>query len=72
MKPIIDKEKKKPTVMLQRWFKEYPIKDGPGFFDPPKKYHPTPIPRPKDLNLQEEQWKQFDEDEREGLVTYCP
>ncbi|KAA6360755.1 MAG: hypothetical protein EZS28_043718, partial [Streblomastix strix] len=55
MKPIIEKEKKKPKVMLPGQYKEYPNKDGPAFFYPPKNYRPTPIPRPKDLDLSEEQ-----------------
>ncbi|KAA6367384.1 MAG: hypothetical protein EZS28_037087, partial [Streblomastix strix] len=38
---------------------------------PPKNYHPTPIPRPKDLDLPEEQWEQFDGDVRQGVVPYC-
>ncbi|KAA6386070.1 MAG: hypothetical protein EZS28_018407 [Streblomastix strix] len=70
MKPIIEEEKKKPKAMLPGQYKDYPNKDGPLFFYPPKNYHPIPIPRPKDLNLSEEQWKQFDEDVREGVVPY--
>ncbi|KAA6392307.1 MAG: hypothetical protein EZS28_012167 [Streblomastix strix] len=71
MKPIIEEEKKKPKVTLPGLYKEYPNKDGPAFFYPPKNYRPTPIPRHKDLNLSEEQWKQFDGDVREGVVPYC-
>ncbi|KAA6357274.1 MAG: hypothetical protein EZS28_047198 [Streblomastix strix] len=71
MKPIIEEEKKKPDIMLPRQYKHYPNKDGPLFFYPPKNYHPTPIPRLKDLDLSEEQWKQFDGDIREGVVPYC-
>ncbi|KAA6358078.1 MAG: hypothetical protein EZS28_046394, partial [Streblomastix strix] len=62
MKPIIEEEKKIPQVILSRQYKHYPNKDGPAFFYPPKNYRPTPIPRPKDLNLSEEQWEQFDGD----------
>ncbi|KAA6381339.1 MAG: hypothetical protein EZS28_023131, partial [Streblomastix strix] len=62
MKLIIEEEKKIPKVMLLRQYKEYPNKDGPLFFFPPKNYCPTPILRPNDLNLSEEQWKQFDGD----------
>ncbi|KAA6374181.1 MAG: hypothetical protein EZS28_030292 [Streblomastix strix] len=36
MKPIIEEEKKKPKVMLPGQYKEYPNKDGPLFFYPPK------------------------------------
>ncbi|KAA6355675.1 MAG: hypothetical protein EZS28_048797, partial [Streblomastix strix] len=50
MKPIIEEEKKKPDTMLPGQYKHYPNKDGPMFFYPPKNYHPTPIPRPKDLD----------------------
>ncbi|KAA6370515.1 MAG: hypothetical protein EZS28_033960 [Streblomastix strix] len=71
MKPIIEEEKKKPETMLLGQYKHYPNKDGPMFFYPPKNYHPTPIPRPKDLDLSDEQWEQFDEDVREGVVPYC-
>ncbi|KAA6377327.1 MAG: hypothetical protein EZS28_027148 [Streblomastix strix] len=60
MKPIIEEEKKKPKVMLLGQYKEYPNKDGPAFFYPPKNYRPALIPRPKDRNLSEKQWKQFD------------
>ncbi|KAA6384552.1 MAG: hypothetical protein EZS28_019923 [Streblomastix strix] len=70
MKPIIEEEKKKPQVMLPGQYKHYPIKDGPLFFYPPKNYRPTPIPRPKVLNLSEEQWEQFDGDVRQGVVPY--
>ncbi|KAA6356709.1 MAG: hypothetical protein EZS28_047763 [Streblomastix strix] len=59
MKPIIEEEKKKLQVVLPGQYKHYPNKDGPLFFYPPKNYRPTPIPRPKDLNLSEEQWEQF-------------
>ncbi|KAA6365688.1 MAG: hypothetical protein EZS28_038786, partial [Streblomastix strix] len=55
MKPIIEEEKKKPDTMLLGQCKHYPNKDGPMFFYPSKNYHPTPIPRPKDLDLSEEQ-----------------
>ncbi|KAA6393982.1 MAG: hypothetical protein EZS28_010496 [Streblomastix strix] len=71
MMPIIEKEKKKPQVMLPGQYKHYPNKDGLMFFYQPKNYHPTPIPRPKDVNLSEEQWKQFDGDTRQGVVPYC-
>ncbi|KAA6363744.1 MAG: hypothetical protein EZS28_040728, partial [Streblomastix strix] len=54
--------------MLPGQHKHYPNKDGPAFFYPPKNYRPTPITRPKDLNLSEEQWKKFDEDVRQGVV----
>ncbi|KAA6366808.1 MAG: hypothetical protein EZS28_037665 [Streblomastix strix] len=70
MKPIIEEEKKKPDTMLPGQYKHYPYKDGPMFFYPPKNYRPTPIPRPKDLNLSEEQWEQFDGDVRQGVVPY--
>ncbi|KAA6378194.1 MAG: hypothetical protein EZS28_026281 [Streblomastix strix] len=72
MKPIIEEEKKKPKAMLLGQYKHYPNKDGPLFFYPPKNYRPTPTPRLKDLNLSEEQWKQFVRDIREGFVPYCP
>ncbi|KAA6364415.1 MAG: hypothetical protein EZS28_040057 [Streblomastix strix] len=68
MKPIIEEEKKKLKIMLPGQYKEYPNKDGPAFFYSPKNYRLTPISRPKDLNLQEEQWNQFDGDVREGVV----
>ncbi|KAA6395738.1 MAG: hypothetical protein EZS28_008740 [Streblomastix strix] len=71
MKPIIEEEKKKSKVMLPGQYKHYSNKDGPLFFYPPKNYRPTPIPRPKDLNLSEEQREQFDEDVREGVVPFC-
>ncbi|KAA6390366.1 MAG: hypothetical protein EZS28_014108 [Streblomastix strix] len=71
MKPIIEEEKKKPKIMLPGQYKHYPNKDGPLFFYPPKNYQPTPITRPKDLDLSEEQWKQFDGDVRYGVVPYC-
>ncbi|KAA6367821.1 MAG: hypothetical protein EZS28_036651, partial [Streblomastix strix] len=67
-KPIIEEEKQKPDTMFPGQYKHYPNKDGPMFFYPPKNYHPTPIPRPKDLDLPEEQWEQFDGDVREGVV----
>ncbi|KAA6360211.1 MAG: hypothetical protein EZS28_044261 [Streblomastix strix] len=70
MKPIIEEEKKKPQVMLPGQYKEHPNKDGPAFFYPPKNYRPTPIPRPKDLNLSQEQLMQFDVDVREGVVLF--
>ncbi|KAA6329616.1 MAG: hypothetical protein EZS28_053587, partial [Streblomastix strix] len=72
MKPIIEEEKKKPQVMLPGQYKHYPNKDGPLFFYPPKNYRPTPIPRPKDLNLSEEQWEQFDGDIRQGFFFSSP
>ncbi|KAA6382346.1 MAG: hypothetical protein EZS28_022126 [Streblomastix strix] len=68
MKPIIEEEKKKPKVILPGQYKEYPNKDGSAFFYPSKNYRPTPIPRPKDLNLSEEQQEQFDRDIRQGVV----
>ncbi|KAA6382028.1 MAG: hypothetical protein EZS28_022443, partial [Streblomastix strix] len=63
-------EKKKPDTMLPGQYKHYPNKDGPMFFYPPKNYHPIPIPRPKYLNLSEEQWEQFDGDVSQGVVPY--
>ncbi|KAA6344181.1 MAG: hypothetical protein EZS28_052258, partial [Streblomastix strix] len=51
MKPIVEEENKKSKVMLPGQYKHYPNIDGPAFFYPPKNYHPTPIPRPKDLDL---------------------
>ncbi|KAA6364639.1 MAG: hypothetical protein EZS28_039833 [Streblomastix strix] len=71
MKPIIEKEKKKPKVMFPGQYKKYPNKDGLAFFYPPKNHRPTPIPRPKDLNLSKEQQNQFDVDVREGVVSFC-
>ncbi|KAA6355685.1 MAG: hypothetical protein EZS28_048788 [Streblomastix strix] len=71
MKPIIEEEKKKPDTILPGQYNHYPNKDGPMFFYPPKNYHPTPIPSPKDLGLSEKQWEQFDGDVREGVVSYC-
>ncbi|KAA6393039.1 MAG: hypothetical protein EZS28_011435 [Streblomastix strix] len=70
MKQIIEEEKKKPKVMLPRQYKEYSNKDGPLFFYSSMNYRPTPIPRPKDLDLSEEQWEQFDGDVREGVVPF--
>ncbi|KAA6380687.1 MAG: hypothetical protein EZS28_023788 [Streblomastix strix] len=70
MKSIIEEEKKKPETMLPGQSKHYPNKDGPHFFYPPKNYRPIPIPRPKDLDLSEEQWEQFDGDVREGVVPH--
>ncbi|KAA6365438.1 MAG: hypothetical protein EZS28_039033, partial [Streblomastix strix] len=55
MKPIIEEVKKKPQVMLPGQYEHQPNKHGPLFFYPPKNYRPTPIPRPKDLILSEEQ-----------------
>ncbi|KAA6353478.1 MAG: hypothetical protein EZS28_050996 [Streblomastix strix] len=71
MKPIIKEESKKLKVMLPGKYKQYPNQDGPALFNPPKNYHPTPIPRSKDLDLPEEQWEQFDGDVRQGVVPYC-
>ncbi|KAA6364699.1 MAG: hypothetical protein EZS28_039775, partial [Streblomastix strix] len=71
VKPIIEEEKRKPDTMLPGQYKHYPNKDGPMFFYPPRNYHMTPIPRPKDLDLPEEQWEQFDGDVRQGVVPYC-
>ncbi|KAA6370586.1 MAG: hypothetical protein EZS28_033886, partial [Streblomastix strix] len=71
MKPIIEEETKKPKTMLSGQYKHYLNKDGTFFFHPLKNYRPTPIPRPKDLNLSEEQWKQFDGDVRKGVVPHC-
>ncbi|KAA6389016.1 MAG: hypothetical protein EZS28_015454, partial [Streblomastix strix] len=68
MKPIIEGERMKPKIMLPGQYKHYPNKDGSLFFYPPKIYRPIPIPRPKDLDLSEEQWEQFDGDVREGVV----
>ncbi|KAA6381251.1 MAG: hypothetical protein EZS28_023220 [Streblomastix strix] len=45
-------------------------RNRPAFFYPLMNNRQTPIPRPKDLNLSEEQWKQFDGDVREGVVPY--
>ncbi|KAA6398452.1 MAG: hypothetical protein EZS28_006025 [Streblomastix strix] len=70
MKPIIEEEKKKPNVMLSGWYIEYLDKDGPVFFYPTNIYRSTPIPRPKDLNLSEEQQNQFDGDIREVVVNF--
>ncbi|KAA6364683.1 MAG: hypothetical protein EZS28_039789 [Streblomastix strix] len=70
MKPIIEEEKKKPKIILPGQYKHSPNKDGPLFFYPPKNYRLTPIPRPKVLNLSEEQWKQFDGDIRQGVVPF--
>ncbi|KAA6353357.1 MAG: hypothetical protein EZS28_051116, partial [Streblomastix strix] len=70
MKPIVEEEKEKPKAMFHGQYKHYSNKGGPLFFYPPKNYRPTPIPRPKDLILSEEQWKQFDGDIREGVVPY--
>ncbi|KAA6358227.1 MAG: hypothetical protein EZS28_046246 [Streblomastix strix] len=71
MKLIIEEEKKKPKVMLSGQYKEYPNEDGLAFFYPPMNYRPMPIPRSRDLNLSEEQWEQFDENKREGVVRIC-
>ncbi|KAA6400187.1 MAG: hypothetical protein EZS28_004287 [Streblomastix strix] len=57
--------------MLLGQYKEHPNKDGPAFIYPPKNYRPIPIPKPKDQDLSEEQWKQFDGDVREGVVLQC-
>ncbi|KAA6355389.1 MAG: hypothetical protein EZS28_049084, partial [Streblomastix strix] len=57
MKPIIEEEKKKSQAMLLVQYKYYPNNDDPAFFYPPKNYRSTPIPRPKDLNFSEQQWK---------------
>ncbi|KAA6373210.1 MAG: hypothetical protein EZS28_031261, partial [Streblomastix strix] len=65
MKPIIEEEKKKPDTMLPGQHKHYLNKDGPMFFYPPKNYHSTSILRPKDLDLPDEQWNQFDGDDLE-------
>ncbi|KAA6389915.1 MAG: hypothetical protein EZS28_014556 [Streblomastix strix] len=71
VKIIIEEEKKKSNVIQPGLYKYYPKKDGPLFFYPPKNYRPTPISRPKDLNLSEEQWQQFDGDVRQGVVPFC-
>ncbi|KAA6372959.1 MAG: hypothetical protein EZS28_031513 [Streblomastix strix] len=74
-KSIIEKEKIKPKTMLPGQYKHYyPYKDGHLFFYPPKNYHPTPIPRPKDQDLSEEQWEQFDGDKWANLPkgSYIP
>ncbi|KAA6354607.1 MAG: hypothetical protein EZS28_049866, partial [Streblomastix strix] len=55
MKPIVEEEKMKPDTMLPGQYKHYLNKDDPMFFYPPKNYHPTPIPRPKDQDLPDEQ-----------------
>ncbi|KAA6369753.1 MAG: hypothetical protein EZS28_034721 [Streblomastix strix] len=70
MKPIVEEEKMKPDTMLPGQYKHYLNKDDPMFFYPPKNYHPTPIPRPKDLDLPDEQLEQFDGDVRQGVVPY--
>ncbi|KAA6361069.1 MAG: hypothetical protein EZS28_043404 [Streblomastix strix] len=70
MKPIIEEEKKKPKIMLPGQYKHYPNKDGHLFFYPPKNYRPTPISRPKYLNLSEKQWKQFYMNVLEGVVPF--
>ncbi|KAA6369403.1 MAG: hypothetical protein EZS28_035069, partial [Streblomastix strix] len=70
MKSIIDEEKKKPKTMLPGQYKHYPNKDGPMFFYPFKNYRQTPITGLKYLNLSEEQWNQFDEDVRKGVVLF--
>ncbi|KAA6402963.1 MAG: hypothetical protein EZS28_001505 [Streblomastix strix] len=69
-KPINEEEKKKLKTMLLGQHKHFSNKDCPLFFYPPKNYRPTPIPRAKDLNLSEEQWKQFNGDIREGVVPF--
>ncbi|KAA6360860.1 MAG: hypothetical protein EZS28_043613 [Streblomastix strix] len=51
--------------------KEYPNKDGPILFYPPKNYRLTQILRPKSPNHSEEQWNQFDGDVHEGVVPFC-
>ncbi|KAA6393226.1 MAG: hypothetical protein EZS28_011243, partial [Streblomastix strix] len=56
--------------MLPGQYKEYQNKDGQVFFYPPKNYRPTPIPRPKDLKLSVEQWKQYDGNILEGVVPH--
>ncbi|KAA6364491.1 MAG: hypothetical protein EZS28_039983 [Streblomastix strix] len=71
MKSIIEEEKKKLNIILQELYQEYPNKDDPAFFYPPKNYRPTPIPRPEDLFLSEEQLNQFDGDVSEGVVPFC-
>ncbi|KAA6394063.1 MAG: hypothetical protein EZS28_010409 [Streblomastix strix] len=71
LKPIMEEKKKKPKIKLSGQYKEYPNKDDPAFFYPPKNYRPTPIPRPKDLILSEEQWNQFYGDVRMGVVPIC-
>ncbi|KAA6361024.1 MAG: hypothetical protein EZS28_043450 [Streblomastix strix] len=68
VKPIIEEEKKKPKIMLPGQHKEYSNKENLAFFFPSKNYRPTPIPRPKDLNLLEELLNQFDGDICEGVV----
>ncbi|KAA6362619.1 MAG: hypothetical protein EZS28_041854 [Streblomastix strix] len=71
MKPIIEEQKKKLKIIIPRQYKEHPNNDGPDFFYPPKNYHLTSIPRPKDLNFSEKLWNQFDGDVREGVVPFC-
>ncbi|KAA6355467.1 MAG: hypothetical protein EZS28_049007 [Streblomastix strix] len=77
MKLIIEEERRKPKVILPGQYKQYQNQDGPAFFYLSKNYHPTPISRPKDLNLSEEQWEQFDKDVREvpeaiiGLIVFA-
>ncbi|KAA6374774.1 MAG: hypothetical protein EZS28_029696 [Streblomastix strix] len=68
IKPIVEEERKKLKAMLPVQNKHFPNKDDHFFFFPPKNYRLTPIPRPKDLNLSEEQWEQFDGDVRQGVV----
>ncbi|KAA6382972.1 MAG: hypothetical protein EZS28_021502 [Streblomastix strix] len=70
MKQIIEKEKKKPKVTLLRQYTEHPNKDNLALFYPLKNYRLTPILRPKELNLTEQQWNQFLEYEREGIVPF--
>ncbi|KAA6368124.1 MAG: hypothetical protein EZS28_036348, partial [Streblomastix strix] len=70
MRPIVEEEKKKPKIMLSGQYMEYPNMDDPAFFYPPKNYRPTPIPRPKDLNLSDEHQNQFDGDVRQSVVPY--
>ncbi|KAA6395064.1 MAG: hypothetical protein EZS28_009410 [Streblomastix strix] len=55
MKLIIEEEKKKPKVVLLGYDKEYQNKDDPAIFYTPKKYHPTPTHRSKDMDLSDDQ-----------------
>ncbi|KAA6379511.1 MAG: hypothetical protein EZS28_024964 [Streblomastix strix] len=54
--------------MLSGLFTEYPNKDCSAFFYPTKNYRPTPIPRPKYLNLSEEQWNLGESPQRGSYI----
>ncbi|KAA6393995.1 MAG: hypothetical protein EZS28_010474 [Streblomastix strix] len=68
MKPIIEQKMKNPKIIFLVQYQEFPNKDDPDFFNPPKNYRPTPIPRLKDLNHSEEQRNQFDGDMCEAAL----